>query len=184
MRSTVDNVNSRWSLLDLKTLTQRVYLLRGISVACGDVGLLKFLMFSLRFIDQHLLYACFTFTSNKPYHGGSCLLFALFLPRTERYHRTWCFDAGCIIRMLEAPSSHPLYGGFFFFGVSTETNGHVMKMGFFSSCAHDLCRWYQDYRNAQKKISQHQEVDIAAYSTRAFKDWYHLSSNGINPLSR
>ena len=28
------------------------------------------------------------------------------------------------------------------------------------------------------------ELDIAAYSTRGFKDWYHLSSNGINPLSR
>lgn len=44
MRPTVDNVYSRWRLLDLKTLTQRVYLLRGISMACGDVGLLKFLI--------------------------------------------------------------------------------------------------------------------------------------------
>lgn len=86
--------------------------------------------------------------------------------------------------MLDATSSHPLYGGILFFGVSTETNGYVMKMDFFRSCAHDLCRWYQDYRNAQKNShsirKQLLESDSTAYPRCAFNTGTFSSSNRIN----
>ena len=34
-----------------------------------------------------------------------------------------------------------------------ETDGCVIKLldTFFRSCAHDSCRWYQDYRNEKRK---------------------------------
>ena len=57
----------------------------------------------------------------------------------------------------------------FFYGVSRETNGCVMKLidNLFRSCAHDSCRWYQDYRNEKKK-------QLHSIS-KQFLQWYIVS---------
>ena len=92
------------------------------------------------------------FTSDEPYPKCFGPIFAPVLPRTEVYCpdmvlRCWMYDsnapdsllASCVRRLL--------------FGVSMETDGCVIKLldTFFRSCAHDSCRWYQDYRNEKKK---------------------------------
>ena len=92
------------------------------------------------------------FTSDEPYPKCFGPIFAPVLPRTEVYcpdivPRCWLYDsnapdsllASCVRRL--------------FFGVSMETDGCVIKLldTFFRSCAHDSCRWYQDYRNERRK---------------------------------
>ena len=54
--------------------------------------------------------------------------------------------------MLQTLSSHHVYGDYFS-ASAWKQNGCVIKLldTFFRSCAHDSCRWYQDYRNEKEK---------------------------------
>ena len=92
-------------------------------------------------------------TSNQPHHKDSSLPFAPILPGLEASTRTCCLEAECIIPTLESILTLSVRRPSF--GTNTGTNGCVMKMlaNLFCSCAHDSCRWYQDYRNATKKFT-------------------------------
>ena len=152
MRSTVDNVCSCRSSLYLNTL-----ILRRVSFTWEIRG------FRRRRLSQlsNLLTTVFRaasfirkirFTSDEPYPKCFGPIFAPVLPRTEVYYpdivpRCWVYDssapdsllASCVRRLL--------------FSASMETDGCVIKLldTFFRSCAHDSCRWYQDYRNEKRK---------------------------------